>query len=82
MEAFQFDNRHRLRSGWNPSAFLIGKPLTDKKIAEYERRGYYSAELREARAELQRRKKAKRELREHRSGEFIKRDGRLIYSPK
>lgn len=81
MVDFLFDNSRRLRSGWNEAAFLLGKPLTDRKIAEYERRGYYSAAFREARAELLRRKRATHEARIKRIGPFIEHEGRLIYSP-
>lgn len=81
MATFIFDNRPRLRSGWNEAAFLMGKPLTDWKIAEYKRRGYYSAAFREARADLLRRKRIRHEVRSKRQGLFIEREGRLIYSP-
>lgn len=76
---FRFDGRQgHIRSGWNISAMLRRGPLTDRKIAFYEKRGYYSTEFRDARRELMQRKQAKREQRE---GGFVIREGRMIYSP-
>lgn len=63
-----------IRSRWvaNPR----GKPLTDRRIEFYKKRGFYSAELRQARKELQDRKRMKR------LGNFITAaDGRQVYSP-
>lgn len=34
----------RIRSAW-PS-FLVGKPLSDKRIAYYQKKGYYASGLR------------------------------------
>ena len=76
MTDFKFDNRQgHVRSGWNVTAMLIRGRLTDKKIAAYERRGWYSAEYRSARRELMEKKKVRRE------GNFSLREGRMIYSP-
>ena len=62
------------RSGWPSAGFILG-PLTDKKIAKYQKLGYYSAEFKEARKELQARKRK-------RKGNFVEsEDGRLVYSP-
>ena len=62
------------RTGWPSVGFMRG-PLTDRKIAKYQKLGYYSAEFREARKELQARKRK-------RKGNFVEsEDGRLVYSP-
>ena len=80
MSDFKFDGRQGyIRSGWNPQAILMGKPLSDRKIAEYQKRGWYSAEYRAACRDLMVKKKAKQL---ERDGSFIKDGGRLIYSPK
>ncbi len=34
------ESRERIRSAW-PS-FHVGKPMTDKRIAFYQKKGYYS----------------------------------------
>jgi len=60
---------------------MVRRPLTDKKIASYESRGFYSPEFREARRELMARKAAKAAKYQQRQGNFIKIDGRLVYSP-
>jgi len=49
-------------------------PLTDKKIDKYREQGWYSEEFRQARRERMQGKSK-------RSGSFVERDGRLIYSP-
>ncbi len=72
-------NENRVPSGWNEAKLMRRAPLTDRKIAEYEKRGYYSQEYRQARRDLQQRKEAKRMQRQ---GNFdISSDGRLIYRP-
>lgn len=76
---FEFDFRPRIRSGWNISMLVRRGYLTDKKIAEYEKAGWYSAAFRDARRELMQKKAAKRMKRE---GNFLNDGGRLIYSPK
>ena len=43
--------------------------------------GYYSAGYREARRELQERRKAQADARAKRSGNFVQEGGRLIYRP-
>lgn len=61
---------------------MLRGPLTDRKIAKYAREGWYSNELREFRRERNAKRLAKRQAREAiREGNFIKQDGRLIYSP-
>lgn len=56
---------------------IIGQPLTDKRIAHYEARGYYSAEFREARRQHMAKKSKVR-----RAGNFMTlEDGRMVYSP-
>lgn len=69
-----------IRSGW-PRAF-VGKRLTDKKIAKYEKLGYYDPAWQQARRELWKSRAEKRKtLQERREGNFINRDGKLIFSP-
>lgn len=78
----RFDREHGpefvpIRKGFNPSAVIRRGKLTDRKIAQYEKRGYYSADYRQARRELWQRQAKKK-----RSGNFdISEDGRLIYRP-
>jgi len=57
---------------------IVGKPLTDRKIAKYEAQGYYSAAVRQARRE---RREAAQKARAKRVGSFLEVEGRLIYSP-
>jgi len=78
-ELFLFDNRHRISGSWNPNRFLIGGKLTDKAISNYQERGWYTSEFKEARRELMEKKRIKREGK--RTGSFIEKKGRLIYSP-
>jgi len=67
-----------IRSAWNIGAMLRRGKLTDRKIAQYEKLGYYSAEFRQARRDLQERKRKRR-----REGSFdVTDDGRMIYNPK
>jgi hypothetical protein len=55
---------------------VIGKELTDRKIEEYIKRGFYSEEFRQARRDL-------RNRRGRRDGNFLVfPDGRRVYSPK
>jgi hypothetical protein len=70
---FRAPNRP-LRSSWNPDHMLVLGPLTDRKIEKYAQRGWYSAEFRQARRERWQRKGK-------RDGNFVERDGRMIYSP-
>jgi hypothetical protein len=67
-----------IRSSWNEARVLMRGPLTDKKISQYARRGYYSTDLKEARktlADMRAKRRAKR------SGNFDLIDGRMIYRP-
>lgn len=67
-----------MRSAWNISAMLRRGKLTDRKIAQYEKAGYYTPEFRQARRDLQARKRKRR-----REGSFdVTDDGRMIYNPK
>ena len=83
-EAFKFDGPARslghVRSGWQVLALSLLRlgPLTDRKIAQYQAAGWYSDTARQARRDLQERRKAKADRRE---GHFALRDGRMIYSP-
>lgn len=74
-----YDNRVPIKSSWNEAKLVIRGQLTDKKIAQYAKRGFYDEDFREARRELWAKRKARREG--ARQGSFIERDGRLIYSP-
>ena len=56
------------------TAAMRGRLLTDKDIAKYEAKGYYSTEFREAR-------RAHWERSQQRKSNFVSRDGRLIYCP-
>lgn len=78
-EPFQFDRRSPVKPSWNTTNMLVRGKLTDRKIAEYEKRGWYSQEFREARRELMAKKTAKTLKRE---GSFLKDGDRLIYSPQ
>jgi hypothetical protein len=75
---FDFDNRHPLRGSWNESRLLMGKRLTDRRIGQYQKRGYYTEAFRQARRELMERKRGNRIQRE---GNFVEQNGRMIYSP-
>lgn len=72
-----FDWSSQIKSAWNETRLSRRKPLTDKKIQKYIEQGYYSAEYRKARKELQVRKaKAKR------VGNFIESEpGKFVYAP-
>ena len=71
----------RVRSGWNEQMLTRGDVLDDRAVAKYAAAGYYSAGYREARRELQERRKAQAEARAKRSGNFVQEGGRLIYRP-
>lgn len=76
---FDYDFKPGLRSSWNAAKLIVRKPLTDRRIKQYEKRGWYDESFREARRELMARKAAQRRKR---SGNFlIGEDGRPIYSP-
>ncbi len=68
-----------VRSSWRPEGMLRRGLLTDKKIEKYRKQGWYSPELKQARRELNERKRMKSERRE---GNFIVSDGKLIFSPR
>lgn len=53
--------------------------LTDKKIAKYQREGYYSPEFKAARREIMKNREFKRRMRQGNFDEVE--DGRLIYRP-
>lgn len=53
-------------------------PLSDRKIEQYRKRGWYAEDFREARRDLMARKKAKQLKRD---GSFLIMDGRMVYSP-
>jgi len=48
-EPFQFDQSKRMSSGWNLQRMHVLGRLSDKKIAEYQRRGFYSDNFKESR---------------------------------
>ena len=59
----------------NLSRLAVGKKLTDKRIAHYEKLGWYSPEFRAARKALMDRNRV-------RTGNFTaESDGRLVYNP-
>jgi len=67
-----------MRTSWNETRLLMRGPLTDRKITQYAKAGYYSDAFREARREMWQRKAAKQARRE---GNFLVSEGRLIFSP-
>lgn len=68
----------QVRTRW-PN-MIVGGPLTDKRIDYYEKRGYYSEEVREGRRELRELRRKRQELK--RTGNFLTTtEGRQIYSP-
>jgi hypothetical protein len=58
MSDFIFDNRKPMARGWNESKLFRGKLLTDKKIREYEAKGFYETGFKMTRRDAT---KAKRE---------------------
>lgn len=71
------DPRTHYRTG-RPLENVVGKRLTDRRIAKYEKAGWYSPEMKQARKALAERKAGRK-----REGEYIRmEDGRLIYSPR
>lgn len=76
--SFEFDYRPRIGSSWNVSRLIVKGELTDRKIKQYQKRGWYSQEFKDARKEFLA-KKANR--RAKRDGSFLSEGGRLIYSP-
>src|SRR5688572_8010693 len=70
-----FDKSARYPGTWRDHS--RGPLLTDKRIERYQKKGFYSAEFREARRAYQARKAAQKRV-----GNFIKAgDGRFIYCP-
>ena len=55
---------------------IVRGPLTDKQIAKYQEKGYYSAAFKQARREAAERKRKTRRV-----GSFVEVEGRMIYSP-
>ena len=68
----------RMRSSWSETKLVMRGPLTDRKIAQYEKRGWYSAEFKAARRErMMQRQSVKRD------GNWLRmEDGRTVYSPR
>lgn len=68
-----------IRSGWNESLMILKGPLTDRKIGQYQKQGWYSQEMKEKRRERQEKKRARWQKRE---GNFVvDKTGSKIYSP-
>lgn len=65
----------RLPPSWNEARMILRGRLTDKKVAQYAKMGFYSLEYRKLRKERME-KKAKT-----RTSNFVENSGRLIYSP-
>ena len=72
----EFDGMPRLgmRSA-NSDSFHVLKPLTDARIAYYERQGWYASDAKKAR-------KARAERKVKRDGNFLVVDGSKIYCPQ
>lgn len=66
----------RLPTSWNMVRMTVRGELTDRKIAKYEKAGFYSADFRAARKAMMEKKKARK-----RHGNFVQVDDRWIYSP-
>lgn len=64
-----------MNSAWRPEMLMRRALLTDRKIEQYRKRGFYDPEYRKARKEFAEKKHRKR------SGNFVESDGRMIYSP-
>jgi hypothetical protein len=56
---------------------IVGKLLTDRRIAYYQKRGWYDADAKAARKE----RAEKRLKKQNRTGNFKLEEGRLIYCP-
>lgn len=74
-------NLGRIRPSWNCEAMLIRGNLTDRKIEEYRKRGFYSSEYRIARKKLMDQKTFERNMNMAGSNFVQAEDGRLIYNP-
>lgn len=64
----------RMAPGWNEAKLLMRGELTDKKIAAYDKKGFYSEEYRAFRRKRMTQKSVRR-------GNFVASGDRLIYSP-
>lgn len=64
----------RMAPGWNEAKICMRGKLTDKKIAAYDRKGFYSEEYRAFRRKRMTQKSV-------RAGNFVASGDRLIYSP-
>lgn len=53
---FKFDNHHQVRSP-DLTRLMVGKPLTDRRIAYYAARGRYGPEYKEEQKKRTKRKK-------------------------
>lgn len=61
---------------------ILKGPLTDRKIGQYQRQGFYSEEYRTARRERQAKKAERRNRGLRREGNLlVRQDGSPIYSP-
>lgn len=69
-----------IRSAWKPQQLIRRGPLTDRKLAKYEKLGWFSPEFKKARKEAMDKKSFKKEM-NRACGPFFEREGRLIYSP-
>lgn len=65
----------RMSTGWKPQSMIRRGMLTDRKIGQYEKKGFYTAEFQNARRQHWAKQQGKR------IGGFLQRDGRMIYSP-
>lgn len=68
----------RMRSSWSETKLVMRGPLTDRKIEQYQKRGWYSEAFKQARRERMAKKATMR-----REGSWVHmEDGRTIYSPR
>lgn len=74
-------NLGRIRPSWNTEAMLIKGTLTDRKIEDYRRRGFYTSEYRTARKKLMDQKTLRNNMNRASGNFFEAEDGRLIYNP-
>lgn len=72
-----------IKPSWNTTRMLVRGPLTDRKIEQYRKQGWYSAEFRAQRATILARKKHQfRNIECNRDGNWIiDTEGRMIFSP-
>jgi hypothetical protein len=70
----------RIRSAWNSVLMCRGKPLTDARIAHYQKLGHYSLAVKAARREAW---EKKRQERVRKDGNFVRAEGgRLLFRPE